>query len=254
MGSRADGRRQDIARRVMAVGGASVEELAALYSVTSSTIRRDLAKLVASGRLARTYGGILSVTAPEEATLAIRSRDEFDVKRSIARAAHRLVPPGRIFLDAGTTVGALAHELRRASGSSIVTNSFLVIQELSESNQSLELLGGQYRTTSGSFVGPAADAAVERTSFDAAFLSADAVDPEFGLCEADGRQSRLKEMVIDRSAHCFVLAHGAKLAQRPFHHWTALPEAWTLVTDASASAPVLERFAAAGAKILVAES
>jgi DeoR family fructose operon transcriptional repressor len=55
-----------------------VDELAASFSVTASTIRRDLATLTEAGEIVRTYGGALAAGAEEQPlyerqTLAARS-------------------------------------------------------------------------------------------------------------------------------------------------------------------------------------
>lgn len=252
MGSTAADRRESIARRVAAVGDASVTELAELFSVTPSTIRRDLTRLAASGRLARTYGGILSLGVGDEESLSVRAQTHYDAKLAIAEAAESIEFSGRVFLDAGTTLGALAHQLKSREDISVVTTSLLAVETLRGTGIALELIGGDLREPSGSFFGPAAEATVERTSFDYAIVSADGIDSRRGLCEADARQSRLKELVIERAAQTIVLAHSQKLENQPFHHWTKLPTSWTLVTDAGASAATKKAFEGAGAKVLMA--
>jgi DeoR/GlpR family transcriptional regulator of sugar metabolism len=54
-------RRSEIVRLATTTGLASVEQLSEELGVTASTIRRDLAKLTAQGKLARTYGGVMSL-------------------------------------------------------------------------------------------------------------------------------------------------------------------------------------------------
>ncbi|MFC9935276.1 hypothetical protein [Glutamicibacter sp. NPDC127525] len=44
----------------------------------------------------------------------------------------------------------------------------------------------------------------------------------------------------------------AKLNQRPFHAWANLPEGWTLITDAQASAGQLAPFKEANVEIILA--
>ena len=63
----------EIVRLATTTGLASVEELSARFGVTASTIRRDLAKLTAQGRLARTYGGAIALARHPEASLRQRS-------------------------------------------------------------------------------------------------------------------------------------------------------------------------------------
>ena len=72
-------------------------------------------------------------------------------------------------------------------------------------------------------------------SFDRAFLGADAVTADRGICEAELEQTRLKELMMERAGEVYVLAHAAKLGRRPFHAWAPLPPDVTVVTDSSAS-------------------
>ena len=65
-------RREEIVRLAATTGLASVDELSAELGVTPSTIRRDLAKLTSLGRLARTYGGVLSLEPHPQAWLRQR--------------------------------------------------------------------------------------------------------------------------------------------------------------------------------------
>lgn len=100
--------------------------------------------------------------------------------------------------------------------------------------------------------GPLAEAALERMTFDRVFLGADAVDAELGLCEADVQQTRLKQLAARRGAAVFVLADSSKLGQRPFHAWTTLDVAWTLVTDASADPEQVAALRASGIEVVLA--
>jgi DeoR/GlpR family transcriptional regulator of sugar metabolism len=228
-------RREEIVRLSAARGLASVTQLAERFEVSASTIRRDLARLESTGRLARTYGGAMAAGGHAEPSLQQRIGEAFAEKLAIARWAAQQVEPGEsLVLDAGSTVAALAHQLRDRSGLTIATTSLAVLGELSRAEGlTVHCLGGSLRTVSQALVGPIAENALERMSFDRAFLGADSVDAERGICEADLAQSRLKEMMAQRCTRVYLLAHGAKLGRRPFHAWTRIAPGWTLVTTGS---------------------
>jgi DeoR/GlpR family transcriptional regulator of sugar metabolism len=89
--------------------------------VTASTIRRDLALLNGQG-VARTYGGAMAQGTHPEGSLRQRTGEVFEQKHAIARwAASVILPSENILLDAGSTVGALAHELRGFGKLSVTT-------------------------------------------------------------------------------------------------------------------------------------
>ncbi|WP_159610862.1 DeoR/GlpR family DNA-binding transcription regulator [Glutamicibacter sp. JC586] len=236
-------------------GLASVEELSERFGVTASTIRRDLSRLTTEGKIARTYGGAMPLTSPViESTFRQRNMENAAGKSAIGRKARSLVTEGQtILLDSGSTVAALAHELRDATELTVATTSLVVVEELIEVEQvHVECIGGTLRHRSAAFVGPLAEYGLERMSFDAVFLGADAVTPE-AICEADLVQTRLKEKMSSRAARVFVLADHSKLNQHPFHAWAKLPDGWTLITDAQATCDQLKPFQDAKVNIMVAD-
>ncbi|MFC7403836.1 DeoR/GlpR family DNA-binding transcription regulator [Georgenia alba] len=251
---RAPQRREEIVRMARANGLASVEHLAEVFGVTQSTIRRDLATLDKSNQLARTYGGVIAVRSPHhEASLQERAAESHDAKDAIGRWAAGQVEPGQtVLLDAGTTTARVAAHLHGVSPLTVVTSGLTPFFELDPRVDRI-LLGGEYREVSQSFVGPLTEAALDRWSFDRAFLGADAVTAERGICEAAPAQTRLKELMARAGARVFVLAHAAKLGATPFNAWVHLPGEWTLVTDAGATAEQLEPFHRRGIATVVAE-
>jgi DeoR/GlpR family transcriptional regulator of sugar metabolism len=253
---RAPQRREEIVRTARSNGLASVEELAEAFGVTQSTIRRDLSMLDKSNQLARTYGGVIAVRSPHyEASLKERASESHSAKDAIGRWAADQVEPGQIvLLDAGTTTARVAAHLLGMSPLTVVTSGLTPFFELADdSGIDRILLGGEYREVSQSFVGPLTEAALERWSFDRAFLGADAVTAERGICEASPAQTRLKEMMARAGNRVYVLAHSAKLGATPFNAWVQLPGRWTLVTDAGATSEQLAPFHRRGIETVVAD-
>lgn len=255
MSTTARERRRDIVELAHTTGLASVDELSRRFEVTPSTIRRDLAELTRRGEIARTYGGAMPLGAPgAEPTFRQRNSEAGVAKAEIARYARTLVHDGEtLLLDAGSSVAALAREARSGLVATVATTSIAVIQQLADSDGiHLECLGGTLRPASQGFVGPLAEAALERLTFDRVFLGADGVLASGHVVEADLVQTRLKELMCRQSERVYVLADGSKLGRATFHARAALPEGWTLVTDATATTEALAEFAAAGVDVVVA--
>jgi DeoR/GlpR family transcriptional regulator of sugar metabolism len=225
---------------------ASVEELAERYDVSLSTIRRDLAQLSVRGEVVRTYGGALAAV-PAEQSVQEREQLARTQKAAIAREAERFVHPGQVvLLDAGTTVGALAARLARHAGLTVVTSGLTTIHALEDARDvDLVVLGGRVRHVSLGMVGPLPEAALDGLTADVAFLGADGVTAERGLCEGTAEQASLKRAMVASAASVVVLADAGKLGNPSSHYWTRLDAAWTLVTDDRATdaqlAPFRER-------------
>lgn len=245
-------RREEILQLARTQGEMSVETLSEMLGVTASTIRRDLAKLTDSGELARTYGGVIAVPTEAETTLAERSHEAPEVKRAIGSWCAKQVPAGsHVLLDAGTTTAQVARGLRETSPLSVVSTGLTSLQQMADlEGVEFTLLGGRYRPVSQGFIGPITEAGLEKFTFDFAFLGADAVTAEDGVCEALPEQVRLKELMSRRATHVFVVAHAEKLGQRPFHAWADLGSGWTLVTDDSADPAQITPFEERGIAVV----
>jgi DeoR/GlpR family transcriptional regulator of sugar metabolism len=207
-------------------------------------------------RRARTVIGATALRSPRAGSSPERTAKAVDATRAIARWAAKQIRSGEtVLLDAGSTVAALARQLRSARNLTVATTSLAVLQELSEAESiHVECLGGTLRYVSGGFVGPLAEAALERMTFDRAFLGADGITVEDGICAVDLQQTQLKELVARRADQTYVLVHSAALGRRPGHAWAPLPRGWTLVTDDSAEAASLAPFRAHDADIIVVDA
>lgn len=246
-------RRREIARLTLINGSMPVEKLAETLNVTASTIRRDLAHLTASGELIRTYGGVSHPAASGELSLQERSGEAHRAKKSIGAWCAQQIRNGEsILLDAGTTTTEIAKAIVLHKDLTVVSPGLTPIEALQGAPQiDVISLGGQLRRTSQAFVGSLSELILERLSFDRAFLGADALRADLGICEATPEQTCLKEAMCKRAARIYVVAHAEKIGQTPFPFWAPFPDSWTLVTDSSASEAVLAPFWERGVEVIV---
>lgn len=220
-------------------GVEAVEDLSVALDVSHATVRRDLMALAGEGLITRTYGGAALATGAVERSLRQRATLARGEKQSIAAAALADIAPGMsVYLDAGTTVGALAELIAdRAEALPrliVATHSISVVNTLCEAeNIELIVLGGTLRKLSQGMLGPLTEQALESFRFDCAFLGADAVSPRFGIGETTLVQVRLKQLIMARAAKVAVLADASKLAGSGAPFWAALPEGAHLVTNAA---------------------
>jgi DeoR/GlpR family transcriptional regulator of sugar metabolism len=226
----------------------NVEQLSAALGVSEATVRRDLTMLAKQRHLVRTYGGataLVGVHEPE-ASLDERKTAQRGQKDAIAQAAAAHVNDGdTVLLDGGTTCAALAQHLYSRKDVHVVTNNLLAVMTLANApGVRLTLIGGDLRGSSMSTLGPLAELTLSRLSVDKAFLGADGVVAEFGLCEASAQQAYLKECIIKRAAEVMVLADTDKLGRARQQHWTPIEREWRLITSATASDADLEPFRA----------
>lgn len=219
-------RREEIGRLATTTDRPTVEDLAAQFAVPASVIRGE------------------------------RTPRAVDATYGIARWAAKQIRSGEsLLLDAGSTVAALACQLRLTRNLTVATTSLAVLHALSEVETiHVECLGGTLGCAGRGLVGPLAEAALEHMTFDRAFLGADGITAEEGICAVDLQQTRFKELVARRADQTYVLAQAAALGVRPFHAWAPLPPGWTLVTDESAEESSLAHFRDRDADVIVVDA
>ncbi|MFD2025695.1 DeoR/GlpR family DNA-binding transcription regulator [Promicromonospora aerolata] len=236
-------------------GTTRVEDLAEALAISESTVRRDLARLGAEGLVTRTYGGATSESSFHERALAERMRVQLPAKVAIGRRAAELVPDeGTIFVDAGSTTGQLAENLRGRDGLTVLTRGLEVALLLAGSpGLDVVVVGGSVTTKSHGLVGPLTTGALERFMVDVAFLGVDAVDPLDGVGEATALEAQVKEVAARRARRTVVLADSTKLDRGAVPAWAPLPAGWTLVTDGR-DEEVLRRYRGAGVVVETVEA
>ncbi len=211
-----------------------VTELSQLLGVTPITVRRDVAELAHQGRVIATHGGVRLLTSTVSAEPVYQSKltEEMEAKERIAERALATVPDGStIFLDGGTTVGALAKRLtgRRMT---VVTNALNVANVLARSRHiRLILIGGTFRPQSLTFLGPKAVHMLEGFRFDIAFLGTEGFDWDRGFEVPDESDAEFKWALTQAAAQVTVLAAGSKLGKRYLYRFAAWSEVHTLVAS-----------------------
>lgn len=240
---RATRARHDTIYELLRSGIDGVEELAGHLGVSPSTVRRDLARLDAEGRVMRTLGGAV-VTGPArfvERPFTDSAELHLDEKRAIAELALTLVPAGAsVFVDGGTTCLELARLLVRTGPRRVVTRGLESAHLLAGApGIELVMLGGTIRPQSRAAVGVTALAAAERMSVDLAFLGTDLLHPELGLGEPTADETAVKEAVARRAGHHYVLTDTSKISRQAAPSWMPMNPNLSVVTDARVPADLL---------------
>ncbi len=240
----AEERRRGIVTIVNRRGRVKVTELAAILGVTEPTIRRDISLLDSQGELRRTHGGALALRPAHEPEVLSRVKVNAPAKRTIAAACLELVRDGdSVYLDAGTSVLAVAEQLRQrqigdAAGDdtalrnlNTITNAFAIAQVLAElPGVHGSVLGGRYRPVAGSLVGSLALAAARQFTVNIAFIGVTGlVDGQFTV--ADLSEADLKRTVMSQSRRIVVPMDSSKVGAGDFVSLCSIDDIDTIVTD-----------------------
>lgn len=124
-----DERLIELEELVRTQGKVTLEYICQQYKISYDSARRDLVKLTKFPNIIRIRGG--AILSEKRVSLSYNQRGEFNsAKELLARKAMTIIDENDIiFLDAGTTIAALAHHLQTPA--SIITNSIEVLNEIS---------------------------------------------------------------------------------------------------------------------------
>jgi DeoR/GlpR family transcriptional regulator of sugar metabolism len=233
----------------------SVTELARQAATSLMTIRRDLTLLDAQGRLRRTHGGAVALAAPPDVPLRRRERLELQSKAVIGRAAATLIHSGEtIFLDAGTTVLAMARYLRANRNLTVVTNSVQVLADLwDRPGLRVVALGGVAQPASGSITGPLAEKALEEIRMDRAFLGTTGITPRWEVSNSDLDLAALQRRILAVARETYLLADHTKFGRTGLAIVSPLKAFTSLITDPHLSPNLLSQLRKQVGKVLIAK-
>jgi DeoR/GlpR family transcriptional regulator of sugar metabolism len=231
-----DQRRAELRGLIRRDGFVPVAEICRQLGVSEATTRRDLTAIEANGDITRTYGGALADYNSAFASLDERSGLARQAKARIAEKAAVLIPcSGTIFLDAGTTILALARALtyrRNLTHLVVATNSLAAASVLAGTpGVELHVVGGMFLNRQAALMGGRAIRALASWTFDAAFLGAEGMDSS-GLSNSHDSIADFQKAVLRRSTRIHFCLDASKLG-RSTPHRVASWRRVTLVTDAT---------------------
>ncbi|WP_426997858.1 DeoR/GlpR family DNA-binding transcription regulator [Pseudarthrobacter sp. N5] len=265
----AEERQQRIAELVAGNGRVSVTDLADRFSITTETVRRDLAALESSTIVRRVHGGAVAADrfSTTEESIHERTVQRPDQKLRIAQAALTLIPQasaGSILLDAGSTTEALAELLaRRTSGEAappeqgselvVITHSVPIAAKLSSTpGIALQILGGRVRGITQAAVGQGTVEAAQKMRPDIAFIGANGIHAVFGLSTPDPEEAAVKAAFVQSARRIVVLADSSKLDAEALVQFASLKDLDTVITDRDPSPELAAALADAGVDVVIA--
>jgi DeoR family fructose operon transcriptional repressor len=253
----AEERHQAIAGLVVQQGRVAVSEIAASFSVTTETVRRDLAQLERAGLLRRVHGGAVptAALAGAERLLAERDTAQAAQKDRIARAALELLPPtgGSVLLDAGTTTGRLAALLPTDRRLLVITHAVPLAARLAGlPGIALLLLGGRVRGETQAAVGVETVRALQDLRADVAFVGTNGLLPGHGLSTPNAEEAEVKRALVAAGRQVVVLADSTKLDREHLVRFAPLEAVDVLVTDDGIHDDTARALQAAGLDVVIA--
>jgi len=231
-----------------------VNELAKRLSVSTETIRRDLADLDARGLVRRTYGGAMRPIAYEPA-LTERQSLMIAEREQIAAVAAAQIDRNDILMIGGgaTTLHFARLVVAIAEPLTVITHAFSIAMVLAANSLiKVLMLPGQYDGREGLIHGADAVDALQRFSANKAFLGASGLTSE-GPNDAAMPPGLIYGAMMRRSSRTFVLADHSKFNQPSLTVYGPWSSSMTLISDAQPDGDLGHAILEAGASVVVAE-
>src|SRR6478736_484647 len=244
-------RQRELLNYIRAYGAGSVNEMARLLGVSTSTVRRDLNELQERGLIERVHGGAAHVSDDVEPLRPLREVAFAEEKRRIGQAAARHVSDNStVLITGGTTTEAMLPFLGTVSGLTVLTNSLSVVNRVSQySDIAIIVLGGVLRRQEMSLLGHLTIAGLDEFGIDQVFTGAFGIDPEIGVTGTNLNETQTDRSLISSARELILLADHSKLSQRGPARLVPTSAITTLLTDDAADAGIIERFRAAGVSV-----
>jgi DeoR family galactitol utilization operon repressor len=202
-------REQLILSSLLENGTISVADLSRNLSVSEVTIRTDLKNMEKQGLLSRVHGGAVPTTHPH---ILERQNLRIEEKQDIARSAAALVRGGdSIMIEAGTTTALVCRYLAGKRDVRVITNSVLAFNS-AKNNPFLQitLCGGDYNSSTESFMGPIAVETIRRFNVRFAFVGTDGFGARHGITTDLVEGGEVIKVMKERARQLILLADSGK--------------------------------------------
>ncbi|GBD47868.1 DeoR/GlpR family DNA-binding transcription regulator [Methylopila sp. Yamaguchi] len=228
-----NGRQHEIVALARSVGRVVVEDLAARFSVTPQTIRKDLNELCERRMLSRVHGGATIASGVENVGYDARRFIAQDEKRAIGEAAARIIPNGSsLFINIGTTTEEVARALGRHEELLVITNNLNVATSLyRHPGVDVIVAGGPVRRSDAGIVGGPAVDFIKQFKVDYAVIGVSAIDEEGALLDYDYREVMVSQAIMENAREIVLVADRSKLARSAPIRVGRLSQVDAFVTD-----------------------
>lgn len=228
----------------------SVSDLTERLGVSQVTIRKDLTRLEEQGLIIRSHGGA-SLAQTVNPLPPVNSRREtfYEEKNRItARAMELIREDDSVCIDAGATNQLLAEKIRNLP-IRVISNSLDILNHLALSRDvTVTAIGGNFRSSAGSFIGPIAEDAVNQLQFDIAFIGATGMTLDGDFLTQNAIEGRLKRAMLKAARRKVILADSSKFEARAFSKFANTELVDILITDVGFNH--VKRFRAMGIEVI----
>lgn len=195
-----------------------IQDICEKSGCSESSARRDLQLLEENNLLVRIHGGAkVKYSLSSEPDMTGKARQNTTEKNAIAKAAaSRLREGDVVYLDAGTSTLALIQYLEPSAHLTVVTNGVVHASMLADKGVRTILVGGELKNTTKAIVGVEAVNSLKQYRFNKVFMGINGIHPQYGYTTPDPDEAAVKQVAMEQSEQCFILADHTKFDEVSF--------------------------------------
>lgn len=231
MSKKTEQRQKQIYEQVFIQEEVKVSDLAKQFQTSTETIRKDLNQMFEQGLLIKTHGGAKKKENYDEVSIDQKINENASDKKEITYKALQWIPEGSVlFLDPGSTTLALAKLLPLKKNLTIMTNSIVLANLVSNTKHTLIFLGGRITKKGKAAVGAFTTSHIDAIHIDIAFMGSD------GFYQCDGPttfsfdEMEVKQHVLAHSKKRILLADASKFHKTGTYNYANFSDFDVLIT------------------------
>lgn len=251
----AEERREQIQGLLKSYNSLSIKDLANKFSVSASTIRRDLQRLEKKKLLRRTHGGaVSSKLIKKELNFNMKKEVNVEDKKKIAILASDLISNGdTIFIESGSTCIQLCFNLANKRNLTIITNScdIALAANMANPETKIFLTGGFMKPDTHSLIGHLAESSLQQFKIEKAFIGITAIDIKEGITTVDYTEAYTKRQIINAAKVSIGLADNSKFNKVCLNYVCPVEDVGMIVTDTNTDSALIERIREIGIQVFI---
>lgn len=241
---------------------ADIDEIANVFSISSSTIRRDIHRLKEEGKIKDRWAGL--VAKHTDSLLDLSEIEEYSMNNpqerdTIAKRVVSLLEPNDIvFVNTSATALRMYSYLPDIPLTVITNNAMAVTRKLGPNIQ-LILTGGEVRTNqqnSGkvAMIGGYAIETLNRVNANKCILGVSGISSENGISTASVQDIPINQAILEHThGKVIVVADHTKIGVSQTFVYAPLSRIDILVTDSKSDTEELERIRKSGVEVIVVD-
>lgn len=232
----------------------TIPEFMTEFKVSIETVRRDLTILEKQGKIEKVYGGAKLKDSPfTEPPMEKRMISRLLQKEKIGKKCCEFINDGDcIFIDSGTTAYYISRFLANKKRLTVITNSIPVVNELTNTDFEIIVIGGRLRQSERSIVTYDYMFDFSVLNIQKSFICAGGITARNGISDYNPQEILTRKMIIQRSEEIYLVADSSKFGRDVTIAVAPISKIDYIITDSNLSKSLAASFSKIKGKLILA--